>query len=139
MNSINWKHGLGALLICIGVSACDQQTTSREGAQAPITSPEATTTAPVDTGTPQTDPYATMPEIDESESLTGSTDISGTETTGDTLGDRCAGFTGEALTECLEMESARRQDVQDPTLQDDVQPPTLQDADETPPQDVPQQ
>ena len=129
MNPISWKHGLGALLICIGVGACDQQS-ARQEAQIPITAPEATTTAPVDTGMPQTDPYATMPPVDESESMTGRTDISGTETTGDTLGDRCAGFTGEALTECLEMESARRQDVQAPTLQD----PT-----ETPPQDVPQQ
>ena len=135
MNPINWKHGLGALLICVGVGACDQQTTSREEAQAPMTAPEATTTAPVDTGTPQTDPYASTPPVatppmDEGASMTDSTDISGTETTGDTLGDRCASFTGEALTECLEMESARRQDVQ---------PPTLQDADEMPPQDVPQQ
>ena len=129
MNRITWKHGLGALLICIGVGACDQQT-ARQEAQAPITAPDATTTAPVDTGTPQTDPYATTPPIDETGSLTGSTDISGAETTGDTLGDRCAGFTGEALTECLEMESARRQDVQ---------PPTMQDPTDTPPQDVPQQ
>ena len=130
MNSINWKYGLGALLICIGVGACDQQTTSREQAQAPMTEPEPTATAPVDTGTPQTEPYATMPPADESDSMTGSTDISGTQTTGDTLGDRCAGFTGEALTECLETENTRRQDVQEPTLQD----PT-----ETPPPDVPQQ
>ena len=138
MNSITWKHGLGALLICIGLGACDQQT-AREEAQVPVAAPEATTTAPVDTGTPQTEPYATMPPADQIDSMTGSTDISGTQTTGDTLGDRCAGFTGEALTECLEMESARRQDVQDPTLQDDVQPPTMQDPTETPPQDVPQQ
>lgn len=129
MNPISWKHGLGALLVCIGLGACDQQTTSRQEAQVPTEAP-ATTTAPVDTGTPTTDPYATTPPVDESGSLTDRTDISGTETTGDTLGDRCAGFTGEALTECLEMESARRQDVQDPTMQD----PT-----ETPPQDVPQQ
>ena len=130
MNSTIWKYGLGALLIGVGLSACEQQTTSREEAQAPYVAPEATSTPPVDTGTAQTDPYATLPPTDESGSMTDSTDISGTETTGDTLGDRCAGFTGEALTECLEMESARRQDVQ---------PPTLQDPTETPPQDVPQQ
>lgn len=130
MNPITWKHGLAALLLCIGVSACDQQTTGREAAQAPTAVPEATTTAPVDTGAAQTDPYAATPPIDESGSMTASTDESATQTTGDTLGDRCAGFTGEALTECLAMESARRQDVQ---------APTLQDADEMPPQDVPQQ
>lgn len=130
MNPINWRHGLGALLICIGVSACDQQTTGREEAQAPTAVPEATTTAPVDTGTAQTDPYATTPPIDESGTMTGSAEDSATQTTGDTLGDRCAGFTGEALTECLKMEGARRQDVQDPTMQDPTQ---------TPAPDVPQQ
>jgi len=128
MNPITWKHGLAALLVCIGVSACDRQTTDREAAQAPTTVPEATTTAPVDTGTAQTDPYATAPPIDESGTMAGSAGDSATQTTGDTLGDRCAGFTGEALTECLKMETARRQDVQDPMMQDP-----------TPPPDVPQQ
>ena len=132
MKSTTWKHGLGALLICIGVGACTQETSEREAAQVPaaVTAPDPTSAPPVDTDMPDADPYATAPPPADADPMTDSTDISGTETTGDTLGDRCAGFTGEALTECLEMETARRQDVQ---------PPTMQDPTETPPQDVPQQ
>ena len=131
MKSIPWKYGLGALLICLGAVACDQQRTGTEAAQAPeaateATPAETTTTPEADT----TDPYATTPPIDEAESMTESTDISGTETTGDTLGDRCAGLTGQALTDCLETESLRRQDIQDPTETE----PT-----DTPTPDVPQQ
>lgn len=125
MKAIPWKHGLGALLLCVGVGACTQDTSDRETAQAPATVPEATAPQAPAAGTAQTDPYATMPPPVETDSMTGSTDISATQTTGDTLGDRCAGFTGDALTECLQAEALRRQDVQDPT--------------QTPPQDVPQQ
>lgn len=125
-------HAMGALLISIGVAACGQQGTGREEAQAPYVAPEATTTPgqqqPLETTTP-TDPYASTADpnatttdpnaigsqTDQSGSLTGNTDISGAQTTGDTLGDRCAGLSGPALTDCLETERLRRQDVQDPT------------------------
>jgi len=130
MKPITWTHGLGVMLICMGMVACTQQSTDGEAARAPAMAPETTTAPPVDTGTSAADPYATTPPVTETDSMTGRTDISGTETTGDTLGDRCAGFSGEALTECLEAESARRQDVP---------PPIMQDPTQTPPQDVPQQ
>lgn len=125
-------HAMGALLICIGLSACDQQSTARQEAQAPYVAPAGATapaqqlpqdtSAQTGTGTP-TDPYATAPQTEEIDAMTESTDISGTQTTGDTLGDRCAGLSGPALTDCLETERLRRQDMQDPTrMQDEDMP-----------------
>ncbi|MDQ3289342.1 MAG: hypothetical protein M3Q42_14035 [Pseudomonadota bacterium] len=118
-------HTLGAMLLCLGLGACSQQAEGPETAQTPYVEPEATTTPeqqPMDSTvqsdpyvTPA-DPYATTPPIDQNDALTGNTDFSGNQqTTGDTLGDRCAGLAGPTLTECLETERLRSQDVQDPT------------------------
>lgn len=133
-------HAMGALLVCIGVSACGEQGTARQEAQAPYVAPEADTTPvqqqPQDTtaqagtgtatdpyGTTEADPYANAPQTEEIDAMTESTDISGAQTTGDTLGDRCAGLRGPALTDCLESERLRQQDVEDPTrMQDEDMP-----------------
>lgn len=135
-------HAMGALLICIGVSACDQQaTTAREETQTPYVAPEATTaptqqqhqgtaaqTDPYDTttdpyATTETDPYATPPQTDDIGAMTGDADIGDARTTGDTMGDRCAGLSGPALNDCLESERLRRQDMVDPTLMQDEDMP----------------
>jgi hypothetical protein len=127
MKSNLLTHTLGAVLIVLGLGACGQQ-----GSEAPYAGTDATTAPgqqpPLDT-TGQTgattDPYATAVPVDptlqggQSEALTGNTDFSRApttgQTTGDTLGDRCAGLSGQSLSECLETEQMRRQDAQDPT------------------------
>lgn len=113
MKSILWRPGLGALLICVGLVACDAERGGSESAQAPAAAPETTAPAqtPADTAATDATPYATEPAVGETESMTGASDISGTSTTGDTLGDRCAGLTGQALTDCLEAESVRQQEM----------------------------
>lgn len=115
-------HALGATLLCLGLGACTQQGTGTEAAQTPYLEPDATAgqqpagTTAQDPFETTADPYATSPQGDQSDALTGNTDFSSTQqTTGDTLGDRCAGLSGPSLTECLETEQLRRQDNQDPT------------------------
>lgn len=133
-------HAMGALLICIGVSACSDQGTARQEAQAPYVAPETTTTPaqqpedmtaqtdPYGTttdpyATTEADPYATPPQTEEIDAMTGDTDIGEARTTGDTMGDRCAGLSGPALNDCLETERMRRQDVEDPTMMQDEDMP----------------
>lgn len=113
MKSVLWRPSLGALLICVGFVACDADRAGSESARAPVAAPETTAPAqtPADTAATGSTPYATEPAVGETESMTGASDISGTGTTGDTLGDRCAGLTGEALTDCLEAESVRQQEM----------------------------
>lgn len=139
-------HAMGALLICIGVSACTDQGSARQEAQAPYVAPETTTPAqqpedmtaqtdPYGTttdpyATTEADPYATAPQTEDidamtgdTDAMTGDTDIGESRTTGDTMGDRCAGLSGPALNDCLETERLRQQDMEDPTLMQDEDMP----------------
>lgn len=108
MKSLTWMHGVGLLLICVGAGACQPQTSGRQEAQTPDTAPAVIPSPGQPAPTTGADPYATMPPADQTGPMTGN------DTIGDTLQNRCAGLSGQALTDCVDAERLRRQDLQDP-------------------------
>lgn len=124
MKSIPWKYGALALVICAGLAGCARDDAADQ-ANAPGTAPDTTAAQPAtDPGT-AADPYATAPPADQTDPMAtdpmAPTDDIGA--TGDTAGDRCAGLTGQALTDCLEAESAREQGTEATEPTEDVPTP----------------
>lgn len=116
-----------AAVVCAVLAACTQGSDRGQamGEASPVTQTEpASDTAMADgapTGAaPATDPYASAP-IQSVDPMTGqpmTTTADMGETTGDTLGDRCAGLTGQALSDCVEAENTRARIDDDPNIPD---------------------
>lgn len=127
MKSTNVKDTLLAAVVCAALAACTQGTDTGDamGEASPATQTEpASDTAMVNeapTGAaPTTDPYATAPtqSVDPMTGQPMTTTADMGETTGDTLGDRCAGLTGQALSDCVEAENTRARTDDDPNIPD---------------------